>query len=664
MNRLAEETSPYLRQHMLNPVDWYPWGPEAFERARTEGRPVMLSVGYSSCHWCHVMAHESFEDEGTAALLNERFVSIKVDREERPDVDAVYMEAVQAITGRGGWPMTVFLTADGRPFYGGTYFPKDRRGGMPSFRELLLAIDEAWRGRRQEVEEQADQLARAIEARTTLHPRTEGSAAPTHALDRAVPALKAAHDGRWGGFGGPPKFPQPSLLELALQAYARTGDSALLSTVSSTLDAMAQGGIYDHLGGGFARYSVDTTWTVPHFEKMLYDQAMLVRSYLHGWQVTGEAGWLQVVEETVAYALRDLLAAEGGLYSAEDADSEGEEGRFYVWSVSEIESVLGPELAPAAISWYGVTAEGNFEGANILRRPLGGTLTRPPEIDRARALLLEARSRRVRPGLDDKILTEWNAMFCSSLAQAAAATGRDDWKAVATGIAEFLRGHLRRASDGRWLRSWSRGGPRHLAFAADYAWLVDAFTRLGELTGRARWISAATETADAMLSLFWDSEDGGLFTTGEDAERLVVRSKDLFDGATPSANAVGAAALVRLASLTGHSAYRQRAEEILALLPIGDHPLGFAHSLGTLDQLVNGLAEVVVTGDRPDLVAEVQRRYLPDAVLAWGEPYDSPLWESRPEGTAFVCRDYSCLSPAKDVVELREQLDQLAVVRA
>ncbi len=661
MNRLAAETSPYLRQHRDNPVDWYPWGDEAFARALVEDRPVMLSVGYSSCHWCHVMAHESFEDERTAALLNERFVSVKVDREERPDVDAVYMEAVQAITGRGGWPMTVFLTPDRRPFYGGTYFPKGDRGGMPSFTTVLQAIDAAWRERRDEVIGQAEQLVGAVEARVQI-PSTEAAdgrpvADPAELLQGGFAALQAAYDPAWGGFGAAPKFPQPSMLELALRAHDRTGGDAALTMVSTTLDAMASGGIYDHLGGGFARYSVDGRWMVPHFEKMLYDQAGLARVYLHGWQVTGSPQWRQVLEETVAYVLRDLRAPGGGLYSAEDADSEGVEGRFYVWTVDEVTEVLGPELAPAAIDWYGITAAGNFEGSNILHRPERGDLLRPAAVERARRLLFEHRARRVRPGLDDKVLTEWNAMFCSTLAEAAAATGRSDWRDEAVSVAEFLLRSLRR-SDGRWLRSWQGGKAGHLAVAADYAWLVDAFTRLSELTGQARWIEAARGTAKAMLMLFWDVTDGGLFTTGEDAERLIVRSKELFDGATPSASSVGATALARLGALTGEEGYTDCAMAILATLGevMAAQPTAFTHALGAVDLLADGLTEVAVTGDRPDLVEAAHRRYLPRAVLAWGEPYPSPLWDGRDDGMAYVCRDYACLAPTSRVEDLEAQL--------
>jgi hypothetical protein len=678
MNRLAAETSPYLRQHQDNPVDWYPWGEEAFARARAEDRPVMLSIGYSSCHWCHVMAHESFEDERTAALLNDRFISIKVDREERPDVDAVYMEAVQAITGRGGWPMTVFLTPDRRPFYGGTYFPKDGRSGLPGFTTVLQAIDAAWCDRRDEVVGQAEQLVDAVEAGLQIPSSADGAGRPAprpaELLQGAYAALQSAYDPGWGGFGSAPKFPQPSMLELTLRAHDRSGGEAALAMLTTTLDAMASGGIYDHLGGGFARYSVDGRWMVPHFEKMLYDQAGLARIYLHGWQVTGSPHWRQVLDETVEYVLRDLRAPEGGLYSAEDADSEGVEGRFYVWSLQDVTDALGSELAPAAIDWYGVTAAGNFEGSNILHRPQRGDLLRPPAIERARRLLFEHRARRVRPGLDDKVLTEWNAMFCSTLAEAAGATGRADWREEAVVVAEFLLGSLRRG-DGRWLRSWqgdspdgsdggeaSNGGRRgraaHLAVAADYAWLVDAFTRLSELTGQARWIETARATADAMLVLFWDPAQGGLFTTGEDAERLIVRSKELFDGATPSANSVGAVALARLAALTGEQSYSDASEAILASLGevMATQPTAFTHALGAVDLVADGVTEVAVVGDRPALVEAVQRAYLPRAVLAWGEPYPSPLWQGRPDGVAYVCRDYTCLVPASTIEDLEGQL--------
>ena len=668
MNRLADETSPYLRQHAHNPVDWFPWGEEAFARARAKDRPVLLSVGYSSCHWCHVMAHESFEDEATAASVNRRFVAVKVDREERPDVDAVYMEAVQAMTGGGGWPMTVFLTPDGRPFFGGTYFPPADRRGMPGFIRVLDAVDDAWRNRRAEVEQQADQLAEAI-ARRAAAPTSLGGTEPAPAgddtdlhrlsgqlLHRAVDELAGRFDATWGGFGGAPKFPQPALVELCLRHHRLAGDERSLTLATTTLAAMAAGGIYDHLGGGFARYSTDVSWTVPHFEKMLYDQAGLVRVYLHAWQGTGQPQWLQVVEETVGYVLRDLALVGGGLASSEDADSEGVEGRFYLWEPAELRQVLGEELGAVAAGWYGVDDGPNFEGRSILRRPVAGPWTRPAAVEQARRLLLEARSTRVRPGLDDKVLTEWNAMFCSALCEAAAATGRPQWARAAVDIGSFLWEQLRR--DGRYLRSWQGGQARHLAYAADHAWVVDAFTRLGELTGQRRWLERAVDSADDLLRLF-GSDDGLLFTTGSDAESLVVRPVDVLDGAAPSANSVAAAALVRLGVLAGNERHVEAGQRLLQrLVPVAQHhPLAMANLVGACALAHGGTTEVVVAGQRPDLVDVVRRRYEPTAVLAWGERTGSPLWQGRRDGQAYVCRRFVCQAPADSAEQLQARLD-------
>jgi uncharacterized protein YyaL (SSP411 family) len=661
VNRLAAETSPYLRQHKDNPVDWYAWGEDAFAAAGERDRPILLSVGYSSCHWCHVMAHESFEDDEVAALMNELFVNVKVDREERPDVDEIYMEAVQALTGQGGWPMTVFLTPDGRPFFGGTYFPRRQGRGMISFPDLCRRIDELWRTRRDDIDAQAGELAGALGRTALLDP---GEDLPgTEALDGVYGLLRQQHDDQRGGFGAAPKFPQAMSLDLLVRSLSRTGSAVTRAMVETSLDAMASGGIYDHLGGGFARYSVDDVWLVPHFEKMLYDQALLSRVYLHAWQVTGLDRYRQVLDETIGYVLRDLRHRDGGLYSAEDADSEGVEGLFYVWTPDQVTAALDGDrdLADEVMAFYGVTPAGNFEGRTILNRLAHpGDLDRPPRIEEARARLLAARSERVRPGLDDKVLTEWNGLMLAVLAEAAAATGRDDWRDAAVATGEFLVRELRR-DDGRWLRSWQAdGGARHLAYAADHAALVDAFTRLYEATGEARWIAEARSTADAMVELFWDGERGGLFTTGADAERLVTRNKDLMDNATPSANSLAAVGLLRLAALTGEDAYRERAHAILRLAgPLATrHPTAFGHLLAAVDMERAGLDEVVVAGDRPDLVAEVQHRYLPNAVLAWGERFPSPLWEGREDGRAYVCRHYACRLPAADVATLAAQLGE------
>ncbi len=656
MNRLADETSPYLQQHKDNPVDWYPWGDEAFARARNEDKPILLSVGYAACHWCHVMAHESFEDPEAAGVINELFVNVKVDREERPDVDAIYMEAVQALSGHGGWPMTVFLTPEGRPYFGGTYYPKTSRHGMPSFTEVCRAMAQVWKERREDALTQAGELTAALGRAAEITPTGAPLPGP-EALVSARNTLLSRFDNAWGGFGPAPKFPQSDLLELLLRAHARDREADTLAMITVTLDAMAAGGMYDHLGGGFSRYSTDPQWLVPHFEKMLSDQALLTAAYLHTWQVTGEDRYRQVLAETVEYVRRDLSHPEGGFFSSEDADSEGVEGKFYVWSEAELRDLLG-DLADEAVAWWGVTPGGNFEGSNILHRPVRGDLARSPAVEAARAILFEAREKRVRPGLDDKVLTEWNGLFVAALAQAGAACGREDWLADARLAADFLLANLRRP-DGRWLRAWQGGKPgRHLAFAADYAAVVDALTRLGEATGEARWVAEARTAADAMLELFWDDKAGGLFTNGSDAEALITRSKDLIDNAVPSANGNAAQALLRLGALVGEGYYTQRAEDILSLLAgmASQHPTAFSRTLAAADMNAAGITEIAIMGDRPDLVRAIHARYLPNAVLAWGEPYPSPLFEDRKDGLAYVCRNYTCQAPVSDVDSLLAQL--------
>jgi uncharacterized protein YyaL (SSP411 family) len=661
MNRLAAEASPYLRQHADNPVDWFPWGDEAFEVARTTDRPVLLSIGYSACHWCHVMAHESFEDPETASVVNERFVAVKVDREERPDVDAVYMEAVQAMTGSGGWPLTAFLLPDGKPFFTGTYFPRHGTHGHPSFLDVCRAVDDAWRNRRDELEGEADRITAHLKE-TAL---TGGGPLPgPDLLAAARDDLLRRHDTEWGGFGGAPKFPQTMAIDLLLRRHARQGDPEALAAAVRSLDAMAAGGIHDHVGGGFARYAVDRRWLVPHFEKMLYDQALLGRVYLHAWQLTHQSRHLRVLRDLVGYVLRDLRHPSGGFHAAEDADSEGEEGRFYVWTPAQLREVLG-DGAEEAMAWWGVTDEGNFEGATIVNRLHGGRPDAGPEpsfVAAARAALLEARSRRVRPGLDDKVLTEWNGLMIATLAEAGAAVDEPSWIDAAVAAADHLLAR-HRDDTGRWLRSWQDDGhggrARHLATAVDVAALVDAFTRLAEATGTSRWIDEASTAADQLLARFWDHDDGGLFTTAHDGEQLVTRAKDLLDTATPSANSLAAVALLRLAALTGNDEHRDRALQIVALLaPVAERHAGaLGHLLAAVDLAVHGLVEVAVVGDRPDLVAVVRSVYRPDTVLTWGEPYDSPLWAHRAEGQAYVCHDFTCRRPATTPDELRAQLD-------
>ncbi len=657
MNRLADETSPYLRQHRDNPVDWYAWGPEAFAAAKERNVPILLSVGYSACHWCHVMAHDCFEDAEVAEQMNRLFVNIKVDREERPDVDAVYMDAVQAMTGRGGWPMTVFMNPQGEPFYGGTYFPK------PAFLQLTAAIDEVWRTRPDDLLQNITALGEALQRSASVLPMANYPG--PEIVESGLAQLTSQFDPEWGGFGTAPKFPSTMSLDLIARSLTTTADAQRLSILTTSLDAMASGGIYDHIGGGFARYSVDVQWLVPHFEKMLYDQALFIRAYTHAALLTGEARYRQVVEETVEYVLRDLRHPDGGFYSAQDADSpdadgRGHEGLFHTWTVDEVRAVLGPE-ADAALEWYEFTDHGNFEGRTIpARLHHRGNLARPAHIEAARQRLFEARELRQHPGLDDKVLAEWNGLMLAALCEAAAAFDREDWAAAAVANGEFLLRELRRA-DGRWHRSWHADGApqaRHAALAADHATLIDGFTRLAELTGQARWIDSAREVVDVLLDHFWDVDRGGLFTTPDDGEQLVARQKELLDNATPSANSTAAMALARLGALTGEARYTNHADQIIRLLAraIPQSPSAFSQALTTIATRLAGATEIVITGTRPDLLAEVRRHWLPDAVIAWGEPYDSPLWHDRPTGFAFVCRAHVCQLPAENLTDLTAQL--------
>ncbi len=661
MNRLASETSPYLRQHRDNPVDWYPWGAEAFEAARDRNVPILLSVGYSACHWCHVMAHECFEDDEVAAAMNAAFVNVKVDREERPDVDAIYMDAVQALTGRGGWPMTVVMDADGRPFWGGTYFAK------PAFLKVIDAISDVWVNRRDELEQNAKALVTAAGKSAETVPK--GSIPELALVNTTLQRIATAFDSEWGGFGSAPKFPSTFHLELVLRAFMTNGNADAKRVVVTTLDAMASGGIYDHIGGGFARYSTDREWLVPHFEKMLYDQALLVRVYRQAHSVLAAPHYRQVVEETIGYVLRDLRHPDGGFYSAEDADSpdehgHGHEGLFHTWTPSEARAALAgfpdTEIA-AALEWYDITDVGNFEGRSIPHRSAHrGELARPEPIERARRTLFAARETRQRPGLDDKILTEWNALFLWALADAAAAFQRDDWKAAAVANAEFLVRELR-DDRGRWFRSWQADGDpraRHAALAADHAALVLAFQRLGEITGEARWVREALRTADTMLDWFWDPIQGGLYTTAEDAETMVVRQKDLLDNATPSANSLAAHGLMRLAALTGEQRYANHADRILQLLAtvVEQQPAAVSNALLAIETHHRGIAELAVVGDVPDLVRTAQILWRPDVVMAWGEPFDSPLWEARDDGFAYLCRNFTCERPVSEPEELHELL--------
>ncbi len=681
-NRLARETSPYLLQHAHNPVDWYPWGPEALEKARAEGKPIFLSIGYAACHWCHVMEHESFEDEETAADLNRDFVPVKVDREERPDLDAIYMEAVQAMTGQGGWPMSVFLTPDGRPFYGGTYFPNTRRYGMPSFRDVLAGVARAWREDRDSVESAGSQLAEHIGSQ--VHGAgSQGAAArvglDATVLDAAVVALERQFDAANGGWGGAPKFPQPMAIEYLLREHVRTGDQRPLAMVRRTLDKMAAGGIYDQIGGGFHRYATDAIWLVPHFEKMLYDNGQLARVYLHAYQVTRAERYREVVEETLDYAVREMLTPDAAFAASQDADTEGEEGKTYVWTLAEVNDVLG-EDAPLFAAAYDVTERGNWEGHSILRRirdddALAGQFgVNPAEVDRrlrsSRQRLLERRNARPQPGRDDKVLAAWNGLMLAPFAEASRVLGRDDYAAVATRAADFLLTALI-DENGRLHRSWKDGRASHNGVLEDYANLADGLLALYEATFEERWFTAARALMDRVLEHFADAA-GGFFDTSDEHEKLITRPKGVQDNATPAGNSMATVVLLRLAAWTGEARYREAAENALALvgrLP-GRHPTAFAQWLVAIGLALGPIDEVAVAGDpsSPEAKALLDvalGQYRPLQVVAAGSGSNGtvvPLLTDRPqlEGhpTAYLCRQFACQRPVTRPEELAEQLNR------
>jgi uncharacterized protein YyaL (SSP411 family) len=649
-NHLADETSPYLLQHKDNPVDWYPWGEEALERARSEDRPILLSIGYSACHWCHVMERESFEDPETARLMNELFVCVKLDREERPDLDSIYMEACQAMTGSGGWPLNAFLTPEQVPFYAGTYFPPQSRMGMPSWREVLEAVAQAWRDRRDEIRAGGGRIAERLGGGAALRPSEEPLRAEL--LDAAVAGLRSQYDPANGGFGSAPKFPPASALELLL----RRGE---VDIVAHTLRAMASGGMYDQVGGGFARYSVDPYWLVPHFEKMLYDNALLARAYLHGWQVTGDPLLRRVAEETLDWALREMRAPEGGFYSALDADSEGVEGKFYVWSVDELRAALADEPdADEAIAWFGATDRGNFEGANIPVRGPG----LPERLDDWRRRLYEVRSKRVWPGLDDKRLTSWNALMISALAEAGAVLERADYLDAAGRAAGFVLESLR-DEDGRLLRTWKDDRGRLNAYLEDHAYLLEALLTLYESSFEPRWFAEARALADTTIERFGDEQQGGFFETSSDHERLLARRKDLEDHPIPSGNASAAYGLLRLAALTGEHGYEDRAVGVLRLLHelAGQHPQAFGHLLQALDFHLAPVKEVALVGeDLTPLERVVRGAFRPHLVLAGGAADGVPLLRDRPpvdgRAAAYVCERFACKAPVTEPGELERLL--------
>jgi uncharacterized protein YyaL (SSP411 family) len=675
-NRLAAETSPYLRQHAENPVDWYPWGREALERAREEDRPILLSVGYAACHWCHVMAHESFEDPEIARVMNELFVNIKVDREERPDVDSIYMQAVQSMTGHGGWPMTVFLTPAGEPFYAGTYFPPADHQGMPAFVRILRSVSDAYHTKRDRVTQTAAAMRDIYAAASTPMPPS-GTLGPG-TLDRAYRGLAERFDSAHGGFEGAPKFPQTMSLDFLLRYAARTSSAPALAMVMESFRHMARGGIYDQVGGGFHRYAVDAIWLVPHFEKMLYDNALLASLGVHLWQATADPEVRRVTDETIAWVAREMTSPEGGFYASLDADSEGAEGKFYVWTERELDAALGPESA-AIKTYYGVTPDGNFEGTNILHVPGdAAVLARRAGIsetalsaarDRARGILGALRERRVRPGRDEKILAAWNGLMLRAVSGAARAFGSPAHRTLALANAEFLRRTLVRPG-GRVMRTHTAGVTKIGGYLEDHASVALGFLGTYEMTADRAWLGLAREIATAIGEWFWDDASGTLYDTARDADPLITRPRDLPDNAVPSGTSLTIDLYLHLAELLDDATLRQRALGVLEALaePMARHPAAFGYALGAADMAINGAVAVALVGEPASagyrlLDAVVGQHYVPSLVLAGGPPGESAglaLLDGRPEvngaATAYVCHHYMCEAPQTDPAGLAAQI--------
>jgi len=684
-NRLANESSPYLLQHKDNPVDWYPWGAEALTRAKAEHRPILLSVGYSACHWCHVMEHESFEDPETARLMNEHFVNIKVDREERPDVDALYMQAVQQMTGHGGWPMTVFLTPEAAPFYGGTYFPPQPRHGLPSFRQLLSAVHLAFTSRFDQVNRSAEELRSALAQGMSVNP--DPMPVNEAMLQRAFHGLGSRFDHALGGFGGAPKFPQPMIVDFLLRYWARSGSVDAKEMAEKTLDSMARGGIYDHIGGGFHRYSVDARWLVPHFEKMLYDNAQLARLYTRAFQATGRSDFRRVAEETLAYVVREMRDASGGFYSSQDADSEGVEGKFYAWASDEIEEAIPRDQLEDFSRYFDVSDAGNWEGVNILNTPtprdIYGEREGASEVELEgliaewRDVLYRRRAERVWPGRDEKVLTSWNAMMLQAFAEAGRVLDVPAYTDVAVANAEFLLRELER--DGRLLRTWRDGEAKIDAFLEDYALLVDALVELYSATFDSRWIRDATAIADRLIEGFWSPEEEMFYDTRLGGEELIIRPRDIYDNATPSGTSAAVHALLRLARLTGNEKFERVASRVLrGMADVATRmPQAFGHLLGALSLHLSTPVEIAIVGDPSasgtrELLAVMRHYFLPEAVSALQstEPGATTAADLIPvlaeriaidgQSTAYVCEGYSCRLPVTTPSELEQELRAIA----
>lgn len=677
-NRLIHETSPYLLQHAHNPVDWYPWGDEAFQKAVAENKPILLSIGYSACHWCHVMERESFEDEKIAALMNELFVNIKVDREERPDLDEIYMSAVQMLTGRGGWPMTLFLTPDRKPFYGGTYFPPEDRGGMPGFPRILTGVAQAYRDKPQDVAKSVEQILENLQRMA----QSPGGARPfaPEIISNSVAAIARAYDAEHGGLGQAPKFPNPGAYELFLRDFHRTKSQRSLEMATHTLTKMARGGIYDHLGGGFHRYSTDAKWLVPHFEKMLYDNAQLVRCYAQAYQVTGEALFKQVVEESVGYLLREMFHSEGGFYSTQDADSEGVEGKFFVWTPAEINELVGADDGEIFNRMYDVTDEGNFEDKNILHpiltvvqaskffRKTQGEIEQL--VARVKQRLFIEREKRIKPFRDEKIITAWNGLMMSGLAEAIKIAPKQEYIDSANRTVQFFFSRMFR--DGFLLHSYKDGHAKVLGFLDDYASFAVGLLDLHEATFERHLLGRAVQLADVILAEFWDEAGAGCFYTGKSHEQLISRTKPVFDASVPSGNALTAHLLLRLHYLTGKENYLERAEQVLHAYyeAMENQPFGFAHLLCALDFHLQKPLEIALIGakqsaDTRALLEEVHTHYLPNSTLQFaapGEPLEkiSPLLTGKTQlngkATAYVCRNFTCSAPVTSATELRKLL--------
>jgi len=678
-NRLVHETSPYLQQHAHNPVDWYPWGEEAFARARAESKPVLLSVGYSACHWCHVMEHESFENEEIAALMNDLFVNIKVDREERPDVDEIYMNAVQMLTGRGGWPMTVFLTPEGKPFYGGTYFPPVDRHNLPGFPKILTAVARAYKERPQDVEKATSQILGNLEKMG--HRQETAQPLRSEALANAAAGLAQHVDHTHGGIGGAPKFPNSMVFALFLRQYRTTGNELYLQMTTLMLRKMAAGGVYDHLGGGFHRYAVDERWLVPHFEKMLYDNALLTRLYLEAYQVTAEPLFRRVVEEILAYVEREMLRPGGGFYSTQDADSEGQEGKFFIWSREEVMNLLGEEVGEIFSRYYDVTDVGNFEHHNILHPTLTvpqlAKLFRRDEESAGRLLaeakhtLFTVRERRVKPGRDDKILTSWNGLMLSAFIEAYKVLGKRRYLEIARQTTDFLLACL--YQDGRLLRSYKDGQAKFNAYLDDYAFLAATLIDLYEATFEEVYLQRATEVMETLLARFWDEKEGGFFFTSDDHEVLITRSKPAFDGSIPSGNSAAVLNLLRLSYLTENQNYLTKAEQVLRLFyeAVEQNPFGFSNMLCALDFYLSRPREIVLLGDKNaaetrEMLSRIHSLFIPNKTIRCLDPRDqagAPMpsilsGRTQIEGklTVYVCHNFTCSLPVPDWGTLKELL--------